>query len=70
LGISLADNGTDLTKKDSGIFITEGYQISDDQVIATPRIGISLAQENLWRFLLTKSAQEHFIERIKSVVNK
>ncbi len=47
LGITKKDYGTDLTK-DSRLYISEG--IKADEVIASPRVGISKATEKLWNF--------------------
>lgn len=45
--ITRAQNGTDMTDSDSGIFIEEGPA---REVMATARIGISRAVEKEWRF--------------------
>lgn len=43
--------GTDLTKK-GNLYITQGKIIQSNQICSSPRIGISNAQENLWRFYI------------------
>jgi DNA-3-methyladenine glycosylase len=51
LGINRSDNGMDLTvgKK---LYITDGVKVAKKDIKATPRIGISAAQEKLWRFII------------------
>lgn len=49
LGIELAHNGTDLFHPSSVIRLEEGDQ--PEVIMATPRIGISRAQERPWRFV-------------------
>jgi len=43
--------GVDLTRN-SELFITEGLQ-KRGKIIASPRIGIKTAQENLWNFKIS-----------------
>jgi len=49
LGITLQHNGTDLLNN-SGLFLAQGIEIAESDIIASPRIGISQAKEHLWRF--------------------
>ena len=51
LGITLADNGVDMTDKKSSLYLLpkKNKQIN---IRATTRIGISKAQDKKWRFLL------------------
>ena len=49
LGIDLADNGLDLLDSTSKIRLEPGER--PEVVMATPRIGISKAQERPWRFV-------------------
>lgn len=51
LQINKEQYGVDLTKKGE-LYITEGVTIKPSDIIATPRIGIRKATENLWRFVL------------------
>ncbi|GAC1484341.1 MAG: DNA-3-methyladenine glycosylase [Candidatus Dormibacteria bacterium] len=53
-GLTLADNGRDLTRGPLGI--AAGTPVADDQVAVTPRIGISRAADSLYRFALRSSA--------------
>ena len=58
LAIDGALNGTDLVRgKD--LFLEAGEALADEEVLATPRIGISYAaardREALWRFAVTES---------------
>lgn len=55
LHLNLADNHIDVTKK-GALYVIEGTEIPAQDVIATPRIGISKAQDCLWRFTLEKEA--------------
>jgi DNA-3-methyladenine glycosylase len=48
LNITKKQYGTDLTK-DSNLFISEGLELQG-KIIATPRIGIKTALDNLWNF--------------------
>jgi len=48
LDITKKQNGVDLTKN-SGLFITDGLQ-KRRKIIASPRIGIKTALDNLWNF--------------------
>lgn len=43
--------GQDLTKQ-GPLYLSEGISISEKKICYTPRIGISKAQENLWRFYI------------------
>ncbi|HCG98900.1 MAG TPA: DNA-3-methyladenine glycosylase [Actinobacteria bacterium] len=49
LGIDLADNGVDMTVRESRLYIANGEQ-KTRKVIASPRIGISKGEEMLLRF--------------------
>lgn len=51
LHINKAQYGVDLTKKGE-LYITEGIDINPLDIMATERIGISKAVENLWRFII------------------
>lgn len=51
LQINKEQYGVDLTKKGE-LYITEGINIQAADVLTTPRIGISKAKDNLWRFLI------------------
>jgi DNA-3-methyladenine glycosylase len=52
LGITLGENGLDLTDSDA-LFVEQGVVVPDDQVVVTPRIGVRGSPEALsrpWRF--------------------
>ena len=57
LGISLADDGTDLVAK-GGTWIAEGSPA--DEVAAATRVGLTVAVEQPWRFL---DARSRFVSR-------
>jgi DNA-3-methyladenine glycosylase len=50
--ITKAENGVDLCHVSSPIWIAKGKRIADDSVVASSRIGLSVATEHLWRFHL------------------
>lgn len=50
--ISGADNGADLMNPASGLWLEPGPPLTDEQVLATPRIGISVATDYPWRFIV------------------
>ena len=52
-GLTLADNGRDLTRGPIGI--AAGTPVMDDEVAITPRIGISRGADNLYRFAVRSS---------------
>lgn len=51
LGITQQHNALNLMQS-SVLYITQGRDIDERDVFITPRIGISKAKENLWRFCL------------------
>lgn len=51
LHLTLHDNHIDVTRK-GPLYITQGITVAPTNIIATPRIGISKAQELLWRFII------------------
>ena len=56
LGIRLEHNGTDLLDPGSIIRLEAGE--TPELVISTPRVGISKAQERLWRFVAAASGSD------------
>lgn len=50
-GINKSHNGCDFTQKGS-VYICESENATSSEIIATPRIGISVAQDKKWRFCL------------------
>ncbi len=62
LAITKAHDGSDVTKSNSPLFITEGIVIDPRSIDATKRIGISVAQEVLWRFVINKPTCERIYE--------
>ncbi|HLB00467.1 MAG TPA: DNA-3-methyladenine glycosylase [Bacteroidota bacterium] len=53
LGITMRQNGTDLTGPE--LYIVTGEPVPDSGVVATTRIGISSAKNKKWRFYLRDS---------------
>lgn len=51
--ITKEHNFVDLTQEGE-LFIADGIQVKDSDIVATPRIGISKAQDKLWRFVYNK----------------
>jgi DNA-3-methyladenine glycosylase len=52
MGIDGSWNDTDLTLGSSPLVIRRGSHVSDEQVVAAPRVGISRAVETPWRFVV------------------
>ena len=56
LGITGADNGTDLCAPDAGIYVLDASAVPDASVTRTPRVGLNNVSEPWksieWRFLL------------------
>lgn len=57
LAITGALNGVDLCSARSPLYIAPGQRVAPKQIERTPRIGISAAQERLWRFVVKDTAQ-------------
>jgi len=51
LGITTSHNGVNLVQQGQ-LYVTEGDSIDTTTIYATPRIGISVGQDKLWRFCL------------------
>jgi DNA-3-methyladenine glycosylase len=47
-----ADNGADVTRTDSGIWICNGEAIPPEQIVRTTRIGITKAPDKPWRYYI------------------
>jgi DNA-3-methyladenine glycosylase len=54
LGLTRTQDGKDVTQRTAELFIGEGIVIDPAHIEATSRIGISVAQEVLWRFIVNK----------------
>jgi DNA-3-methyladenine glycosylase len=50
LGVTSRMNGADLVR-DERVWIERGRHVDDDDVVTTPRIGITKAVEHEWRFI-------------------
>lgn len=50
LNITSAENGVDLCHLNSPVWVAKGKRIANDRVLTSPRIGLSVATEPLWRF--------------------
>lgn len=56
-------NGIDVTKE-GVLYIINGYEIDDDIIEATPRIGIKVALDKYWRFYIKGN---RFVSKVKPV---
>jgi DNA-3-methyladenine glycosylase len=56
LAIDLGHNGVALFDENSPLFIAPGAALPPKSILATPRIGISKAQDRLWRFIIDSEA--------------
>lgn len=59
-------DGIDLTDPNNELFITQGYDINEDCIKATSRIGISLATDKLWRFLISTECLNNLLKNIQT----
>ena len=59
LNVTKKQNGVDVTKKGE-MYILNGKDVSDSSIIATSRIGIRVALDKQWRFLI---ADNKFVSR-------
>jgi DNA-3-methyladenine glycosylase len=57
-------DGIDITQADSSIYITQAYSIKPEDIIITGRIGLSVAQETQWRFVLDAKAIRNFSTKL------
>lgn len=55
LAIARALDGADLTNAESRLFIAEGKEIAEEDVVTTTRIGITRAADFPWRFYVRSS---------------
>lgn len=63
LNVTKKQNGIDVTKRGE-LYVVNGKNVNDSSIIVTPRIGIRVALDKHWRFLL---ADNQFVSRkIKS----
>lgn len=53
LSITKELNGIDITQSRSLLLVTDGYIIDQVDIKVTPRIGLSVGTETLWRFMLS-----------------
>lgn len=59
LQLTSAENGRDITKRTTGLFISEGISLDPAIIETTRRIGISVAQEMQWRFVVNKKSYKN-----------
>lgn len=50
--IDRTDNGVDLLDAASGLWITPGLALEDEDIVSTTRVGLSVARERPWRFYI------------------
>lgn len=55
LQITREHNGVDLTKPESPIFLSKGSSLTSNQIGQSIRVGISQAQDRLWRYFVKDS---------------
>lgn len=53
LCITRKQNGIDMTQQGELFIIDTGFVVNEENYISTPRIGLSVAQDSLWRFYIT-----------------
>ena len=58
LGIDLSHNGLALFDSSSALYLAPGQSPVSSQILATPRIGISKAQDRLWRYIVKGDARD------------
>jgi len=66
LKISKEQNGVDVTKKGE-LYVLNGKDISESQIVAASRIGIRVALDKQWRFLI---ADNKFVSRKVSMAGR
>ena len=44
--------GADLCDPDGALWIVQGPRLADDQVAASPRVGVSTAEDRIWRYFV------------------
>ncbi len=59
-GITLGLNGVDMACQSSFLYVASGDNIDKKFIKATPRIGISVARDYLWRFIITSQGLEFY----------
>jgi DNA-3-methyladenine glycosylase len=55
LGLDLADNGIDLTRRDSRVRLLTGEPVADNDIRTGPRVGVGAAMDLPWRFWVAGS---------------
>jgi DNA-3-methyladenine glycosylase len=66
LRITKKQNGADVTKQKE-LFIINGKHVRESEIVATSRIGIRLALDRPWRFLI---AENKFVSRKVKMLNR
>lgn len=61
LHLRLSDNHIDVTVQ-GPLYIMGGLHVPNEEIKITPRIGISKAQDYLWRFVVSKQMQHDILE--------
>jgi DNA-3-methyladenine glycosylase len=60
LQLTRDDNHIDVTKRGE-LFVVRGVAVPDADVLITPRIGISKAQDKLWRFVIKEGKRQSIV---------
>ncbi|MGH9876077.1 MAG: DNA-3-methyladenine glycosylase [Nitrososphaerales archaeon] len=66
LKVTKRQNGVDVTKKEE-LYIVNGKHIKESEIVATSRIGIRVALDKPWRFLI---AENKFVSRKVKMLNR
>jgi DNA-3-methyladenine glycosylase len=63
LQLTREDNHIDVTKE-GALYVVQGIIVPDADIDITPRIGISKAQDKLWRFVINKDKRQNILKKL------